>query len=486
MSSTNFTLTHVLVPEILKTTKHLQNPLTNIFLGVSGGIDSVALFHAWNYIKEKQGIPFSVIHINHGLRGSESDKDEAFVKSLCEKNKVPFYGVLVDVHRENQNRKIGGLEEAARVLRYEAFEGVLKKENNPMLYLAHHQEDQVETVLMNLFRGSGLKGLEGIAPLRQWDHITIVRPFLGLAKDQLRQMLIELDQPWREDQSNFENIGQRNKLRNHILPLLYKQYPQMGSSIHRMTKVITAEEDYWAQVTVNWCEKQGYFSKTLSFIDYKAFIKEPLALQRRILRHSFEKALKAYEVIPNHGMYSLTYKQTDDCIDFLLEGKGKKFNLPRQLFAEKTGGRIYFLRENTLQDSPFVNLTAPFFHTCVAMGQWQFSFVGQSAEQMKCLPFYTDQKSYQLVDLQKYTQLTLRPRREGDFITPFGSKGKVGVKKLFINQKIDRALRDHIPLLVHGENEVLWIPNYVISKDIAVTERTNHGILIQYAYPYQI
>ncbi len=480
---TQKTIENTLVPQTLNSFK--VRPEHRVYLGVSGGCDSIALFWTWIEIRRQKDIPFSVIHIEHGLRGEESKEDARFVENLCENNQVPFYLIQANVYQEMKEKKLGGLEEAARTLRYKGFKKIMAKDSQPLLYLAHHQEDQAETVLMNLLRGSGQRGLRGILKVRVWGQAALVRPFLGLSKAVLKQGLIEKGYAWREDRTNQENIGLRNTLRNDVLPALYRLYPQMGNALVRTSEILAEEESFWEEQIEIWLTKHGLFSNEICFIDQKALKKEASVFKRRILRACYEKALNAYKTNSASGMNTLNFEQTDNLVDFIYQGSVKKLSLPKNLYVEKGQHRIYFLKEET--SAPLFDvmiLKSPFSYKNIFLGSWCFSFTTIGDLEQMTLGSYGDDWCFQILNLKGYQQLQLRPRREGDFIYPKGSTGKKSLKKFMIDRKIDRPLRNLMVLLADGD-EILWVPGYGLSQKVLVTDEVNHGILIKYTYSYQ-
>ncbi len=477
-----------LVPVVMKSLEQVEKEeLSAIFLGVSGGIDSIALFHTWLWIRKTYHIPFSVIHIEHGLRGEDSQEDQAFVEELCKTNHVPFYWEQGNVLLAMKERNIGGLEEAARTIRYELFEKILKEYPIAYLYLAHHLDDQVETMLMNLLRGSGLKGLAGIPSERLWGNIKIVRPFLCFHKVRLKESLEEIQALWREDESNKENIGNRNILRNEILPKLYDRYPHGGKNIYQTTQIIVEEEKVWEKHLKKWMTENAFFSEDYCFFSKKAFLQEDYGVQRRIIRNFYYLVVKTYRYSLKRGMYDLDYKKTEELINYILMDKSKKINLPQNLFAESGKERIYFLKNE--KPSHFLyNIYFPFDQVRINEKTWSV-FIDKNEESMaefnntnEMMRKLHRNTSFQILNLSQHQKLTIRNRRQGDYIYLKGMEGKKTIKKLMIDEKIDRPLRDYIPLLVKDEHEVLWVANYGVSKEVQVSQKENNGIIIRYKY----
>ncbi len=217
-------------------------------IAISGGADSTALLlllHAANTLpKNALGIGLTAVHINHTLRGPESDADQAFVADLCASLSVPLYLQTVDTRTYAATRK-QTLEEAARNLRYEVFRGILTESKATYILTAHTLDDQAETVLMKLLRGAWLEGLSAIAPVLESPPGKILRPLLSLRREALRTWLTQRNQPWREDSSNADETFARNRLRHTILPLLREENPAIDNTLANLAELAREEEARW-------------------------------------------------------------------------------------------------------------------------------------------------------------------------------------------------------------------------------------------------
>jgi tRNA(Ile)-lysidine synthase len=223
-------------------------PGDRVCCAISGGADSTALLlllHAANSLpKNALGVGLSAVHINHTLRGPESDADQAFVAELCDRLQVPLSIHPVDTaaraatHHET-------IEEAARNLRYAVFESLLKEKIATHILTAHTLDDQAETVLMKLLRGAWLEGLSAIAPEIALPHGKILRPLLHTRRDDLRTYLTAQNQPWREDSSNSDEAFTRNRLRHTVLPVLRAENPSIDNTLSNLAELAREEESRW-------------------------------------------------------------------------------------------------------------------------------------------------------------------------------------------------------------------------------------------------
>ncbi len=240
-------------------------------VAVSGGIDSVALLRLLLELRGELGIVVSVVHFNHKLRGAESDADQQFVGRLAREHALEFHVRSGDVAQLATEQHIG-VEAAARELRYEFFQSLLGADDSSDLEFdpsaahvlnkvatGHTLDDQAETVLMRLIRGTGLKGLGGIYPRivvereDDDDHGEIIRPLLGIRRRELEQYLADLNQPWREDSTNTDSKFTRNRVRKLVLPLLEREFnPAVVESLSELAEIARDEEDYWENEASGW------------------------------------------------------------------------------------------------------------------------------------------------------------------------------------------------------------------------------------------
>ncbi len=227
-------------------------PGDRVAAAISGGADSTALLllvHAANAPpRNALGVGLSAVHINHTLRGHESDADQAFVEDLCRRLEIPLHSVRVDTAAYAETHK-QSLEEAARTLRYEAFATLLREKKANLILTAHTLDDQAETVLMKLLRGAWLEGLSAISPVLELGTPPaggkILRPLLNTRREALRAFLRERNQPWREDSSNSDETFTRNRLRHTVLPVLRQENPSVDQTLANLAELAREEEARW-------------------------------------------------------------------------------------------------------------------------------------------------------------------------------------------------------------------------------------------------
>lgn len=265
----------------------MLSPGDRVAVAVSGGSDSVALVHALVALAPELGIRPAVAHFNHQLRGDESDEDEEFVAALSERLGLRFYAKSFDVQgfagRHGEN-----LEQAARNCRYRWFAQLIQDTDTHKVAVGHTLSDQAETVLLRLFRGSGSAGLAGVLPVRADG---MVRPLLGVTREQARRFLEARSIPWREDSSNLDPGHDRNRLRHELMPLLQREWnPNLPAVLARTAEWAVDEEAYWEQVlsaTAPQVMERRSGNVELSLDRWSAL---PAAMARRVLRHAIEAA----------------------------------------------------------------------------------------------------------------------------------------------------------------------------------------------------
>jgi tRNA(Ile)-lysidine synthase len=224
-------------------------PGDRVCVAISGGADSTALLllvHAANTLpRNALGVGLAAVHINHTLRGQESDADQAFVQSLCDDLGILLHTQAVDTAAHAQTHK-QTLEEAARNLRYDVFRNLLATGTSNAILTAHTLDDQAETVLMKLLRGAWLEGLSAIAPVLEVPGGRILRPLLRTRREVLRAFLTAQNQPWREDSSNADESFTRNRLRASLLPILRQENPNVDQTLANLAELAREEESRWA------------------------------------------------------------------------------------------------------------------------------------------------------------------------------------------------------------------------------------------------
>ena len=276
--------------KVLKTIieNHLIESGDKLVLGVSGGPDSIAMLYILNEIRKSKKLNFEIVvaHVNHMIR-TEASEDEKFVKENCEKLYIEFFSKSIDVQKLANTNKIG-LEEAGRKVRYEFFKEVLKKTDANKIAIAHNKNDKVETVLMNLLRGSGIQGLRGI----EYKNEHYIRPLLDCERSEIEKYCEEKNLNPQIDKTNFENDYTRNKVRNIVIPYIEKEFnPNILETLSRLSELMKQEDDFLKQQTNKIFEeiliKQEGEKQII--LDLKKFNNQGKAVKSRLLMYSITK-----------------------------------------------------------------------------------------------------------------------------------------------------------------------------------------------------
>ena len=385
-------------------------PAPNVLAGLSGGADSVALLAALCALQEECALQITAVHVNHHLR-SAADDDEQFCRELCKRWQVPL--IVKSVHVSTS----GSLEAAARAARYAAFDEALAQCGAQTLALAHHMDDQAETVLMHLMYGAGADGLGGMAEYRDG----VWRPLLELRRCQLEAALKALDQPWRVDESNADTAYMRNYIRAQIVPDMERVYPQAVPAICRAGAIVRAEGDCLQAQAAAWISQYAAHDRW-RFLLVEPLASEHPAMQRRILR-----------TYARQSGLMLDFEQTEALRALIAQKAGALVNLPRDWRALRTAKRLHLLSP---APPPMV---------------WP-------AEALQILPYKGqtgDGLFTQAIPADILHGAVLRTRQRGDMIHPFGMDGHMKLKDYLISRGVDRPFRSDWPLLCR-EHEVLW------------------------------
>ena len=251
---------------------------SKIILAVSGGPDSMCMLNFFHELSKKYELSLHVAHVNYGLRGQDSEKDEALVKKTTEK-----LGIGCSVLKAKKSKQKGNLEENLREIRYEFFETLRKKLGFELIAVAHNQDDQAETVLMRMMRGSGLNGLSAIRPKSG----VIIRPFLKTSRKEIMAYLKEKDVPYRNDSTNSEQQFTRNRVRHGLLPYLEEHFnPAVKKNLSELALCVSGDYEYISRQA----ERFAFLTCTNKCIRFggKEFLKKHPALQNQILRNVWQ------------------------------------------------------------------------------------------------------------------------------------------------------------------------------------------------------
>lgn len=414
-------------------------------LGLSGGADSVCLFH----LLRKSGYIFSAAHINHGIRGEEADRDEEFCRALCEKYGVRFHLLRSDVPAFARESGMS-LEEAARKVRYSFFERIMREDGIPVLLTAHNADDNAETLLLSLVRGCSTSGACGIAPVRELDFGVVERPLLGCSKKDIVAFCRENSFDYVTDSTNADVSFPRNRIRQNILPELEAINPGFLAAFARFTES--------ARLDSGFLDREAErFTDTLALSDIASI---PYPIASRALAVAAHRAGAFPESVHIEAMIEMAKKSSG------------AISLPGSVRAECRGGRIVFLADTREKKTSTYPEYEPF---ALNFGENQLP---SGKLILVCGELTND--STQVYKLSTSAHINLdrikgkiyaRPRREGDRILLGGMHRSL--KKL-ISEKLSRLSleeRRSLPVICDGE-EIVWVPGIEVADPYRGTTAT--------------
>lgn len=432
-----------------------------ILVGVSGGADSVCLLFVLKKYQEKRSFSIEAVHVEHGIRGEESLEDAAFVEKLCGSLEVPFHLERVDVKALAKREGLTE-EEAGRAARYRAFEKWKERTGARRVAVAHNANDQAETILWNLIRGSGLRGMGGMRPVNG----CIIRPLLGCQRREIEQWLGEQGISYRTDRTNLEEAYTRNKLRLRVFPYLEREV-NSGTVEHiaMAGERLRKAEAYLERQACELAGQIGRVSKGEAWLDRKALLLEEEILQEYLLRWAIQSC--------GSGLKDITAGHIRALRRLAGSQSGSRLDLPGALTGLCSGKWLKLILGKGEVSQPFpVPMALP--------GETRWgdlllkarveAYQGENIPEKK----YTKWLDY---DTIKDT-IWLRGRRSGDFFVTDSRGGHKKLKKYFIDQKIPVEERDQVPLLAAGSH-ILWCVGWRISEACKVTKDTRRVLVVE-------
>ena len=480
---------HNLFKTVVRTIEQhgMFEPGDRVLAGVSGGPDSVALVHILVRLAERFSLTIGIAHLNHCLRGLESDRDARFVAELAKRLHLPCYSTRKDVGRCRQAWKLSP-EEAARRARYEFFEETAARHRFNKIALGHHADDNAELVLMYLLRGSGPLGISGIPPVREGRY---VRPMMELGRRRIIEFLSENSISCITDSSNTDTRYLRNRIRHQLIPHLRNEYnPDISRTLNRLADILRAEEAWLAPTVRELFGRclltEGPDRVVLSVPELR---KMTVAPRRRVIRTAI------LQVKGNLRRISLAH--VDRLALEILNGDAgaaRTAHLPARMRATRTGSELCIVLEKTPLRQANPSPPALLFHYQVAgpmdrlnrmdhIDLWveeisrrlRFSVIAADAagDWTKAPP---DTAFFDLAEIR--FPLVVRNVRNGDRFTPLGLKGTQKLKAYFINNKIPIQARRRCPILVSRE-EIIWIAGHRVADSARVTASSKNLLRVQ-------
>ena len=443
-------------------THSLVHPGQRVLVAFSGGADSTALLHLLTRLRESWSLEVTAAHLNHALRGEQSDTDEKHCRLVCASWHVPFFSRKVEVAHEAKQRRLS-VEMAAREVRYAFLQEVADAIEADVIALGHTRDDQIETVLLHLTRGSGTAGLAGMSMRRG----KFIRPLLQVSRRQIDAYCAQYDLRFVEDVSNTDPCFSRNRIRHHVLPELRQVNPRADEAIERLAQVMRDEENWWRvylltlepQFTLYRAQQEWRVS-----LDWLA--QQPEAIQRRVIRYTvqqlspdgreaeFNQIERLREAVSTRTRAGLTLhggrlnvsvgpralrvwvKQEASALAYEIV-----VQIPGQTAVPQTGVTLY---------AEYSSLPEP--------EQWR-----QDNWEVWC-------------DASRISgQLRVRNWQRGDRIQPLGLSGHRKLSDIFIDRKVPVSLRTHIPVVCDAEG-IIWIVGICLAQRVQCTSVTRQAL----------
>jgi tRNA(Ile)-lysidine synthase len=450
-----------LIPQIISRVKRLIHshqmivPGEQIGIGVSGGIDSVVLLDILANIRETLHISMMILHLNHGIRGKEADRDQHFVQDLSKNYALPCFTRKVDIPHYLDATSLS-LQEGAREMRYRFFEDMMETHKIDKVALGQTADDQAETVLMRFIKGGGARGLKGIPYVREEKY---VRPLLDIWREEIRVYAQQRGLPFVEDSSNLNMKYLRNRIRHELIPYLKDYNPRIKQRLVQLSQLLGEDDLYLEWLTETLTKKITQLDNEVA-IPISLFIASPLPLQARVLQTSFARI--------SSGSV-LAYPHIRGIMRMVREGMGtKKVSLPGGLWAIKVYDTLFLRKGEWSNDEGLkeITLQVPGWTPLQGLGIGIDATVleGHTSPPSEPREAYLD---YDRLDFP----LLVRSYQPGDSFIPMGMKGKKKIKKFFIDLKIPRAERRKLPLVITGDT-VCWVAGCRIDERFKINEGT--------------
>lgn len=441
---------------------------TTVVIGVSGGPDSMALLHYFLQRQAKWKLKIVAAHVNHMLRGEQSEEDYMYVEQFCQNRNILFEGVHIDVNAYKRKHNVT-TQTAARACRYQFFANVMEKHHADFLALAHHGDDQIETMLMRQTLGAWGYSRAGIPVKRSFAKGMIIRPFLCVDKTAIEQYIEQAGIIPRRDPSNESDKYVRNRFRHAVLPFLKKENPKVHERFQQQSEWIAEDETFLfslAEKKFHELVKQSD-NRELT-VDVNAFQSVAIPLQRRII-----------QLILNYLYHfehtDITYVHIEQILRlFHIDHSSRMLQLPANVQVIRSYDHVMFTNRIIDQKSSrfFHQVRLP-FHLKLPYGVMTGEIVTQLPEVSSLNIFVGDVDEIKL-------PLTVRSREAGDRMYPLGMQGSKKVKTILIDEKIDRHKRDLIPIVEDADGNILWIAGVKRAKFGLVSDKTSKYLYIKY------
>lgn len=445
---------------------HMIEQNDGIVVGVSGGADSVCLLLILEELRKQ--IPFSiyVVHVNHKIR-EEAGADAAYVKNLCESHVIPYYLIEEDVEAIAKKEHLSS-EEAGRKVRYDAFERILREQNANKIAVAHNKNDRAETVLFNLFRGSSIKGMNGIAPVRD----QIIRPLLCVERFEIEAYLEERKITYCIDRTNAEDTYTRNRIRNHIIPYAEEQICEnVITHINDTAETLEETEALLQRMTRRSYDDLVQEEQGELRIDRLGFQQLDRIIQKYLIMECMHRAAGSRK--------DITSRHVQKVLDLFDMPVNKKINLPYHMIARTGYENIIFSCVKTNHKAKqkecmeAYEIKADQILTIPGMGRIETEVFPYQKSEVIPEKTYTKWFDYDKIG----ESMLLRHRQTGDYFVINQLGNKKTLKEYMIHEKIPQEIRDELFILA-VDNHIIWLIGYRISQHYKVDQNTKNILAV--------
>ncbi|NWF75922.1 MAG: tRNA lysidine(34) synthetase TilS [Nitrospirae bacterium] len=437
----------------------LQNN-DKILVGLSGGPDSSCLLHVLNDLKEMFKLDIHALYIDHGLRPEEIPSEITFCEKMCKLINIPFMKSQIDVITYAKDEGINR-HEAARQLRYRVYEETANNIKATKIALGHNADDQAETVLIRLIRGTGPTGLAGIPPVRG----SIIRPLIEIERKEIEQFLDERKIDFIIDSSNLKKDYLRNKIRLSVLPILKNMNPDICRALSKTATIFREEEKYF-EIIVTKTMMKLFSRKTQDHVELflTPFEIMDKPIMRRVLRRVIDET---------KGLRGVNFIHIEDIIELIRNGKpGDRIYLPKGLRVIKDYA-ILILTSKQPHKLGTLSLQVP---GEVVSRENKFVI---KANIMDNAANHVDGKTSIILDLDKTgTNLTVRSRQKGDYFYPMGFGKRKKLQDYFVDEKVPRDERNAIPIVISGDS-IVWIAGFRGDERFRVSQTTKRFLKLE-------
>ena len=439
----------------------------SIVLAVSGGVDSMVMLHMMSEVAKESQLSLIVAHVNHGFRPEESLLEKELVEQYTHLLSLNFVYIELEMPQYLLECQ-GNAQSMARERRYDFLYLTAKKHGARCIATAHHADDQSETVLMNIIRGTGIGGISGIPIKRNEKNMQLIRPLLRMKKDELRNYASLLGVPYLEDSSNYKTHYLRNQIRLEVIPYLKQFNPNLPESLNRLAEVADCEHHYLFQEAQKQFEQLVEVEEQSLKLACSSLLQLHVALQRRLIKLilnylsceitniSFESIERAREVAT---MNSTTYQ----------------FDVGEGIVCIREYEMVRFIKQSDIMPACMEQLKLNYETNDYYSSRWHIS-----AKCLEAAPTKLKGRFTAVFDADKLKfPIFIRSKWNGDRMQVLGLAGSKKVQDMFVDAKIPAMLRSQYPILVDAEDILLWVPGVRRSEHALVSEDTKRFFVLE-------